>query len=108
MTLQTHIHITTRRTLSPSQLPAARAPAAFVSLNGELFVASGFGAFWVVLKVVALELVIAAATLVVVVLSEDSVVSDEEEELELSFDTEEVSEALAVSVKVDFCVIVLP
>ena len=83
-------------------------PAAFVSLKGELFVASGFGALRVVLKVVALELVIAAATLVVVVLSEESVVSDAEDELELSPKAGDVSEVLAVSVMVDFCVIVLP
>lgn len=60
------------------------------------------------LKVVALELVIAAATLVVVVLSEISVVSDAEDELESSPEVEDVSEALAVSVMVDFCVVVLP
>jgi len=73
-------------------------------LNGELFVASGFGALEVLLRAVSLELVIAAATLVVVkpVVLDDPADPEVEEELESS------PEAVVVSVKVDFSVVVLP
>jgi hypothetical protein len=75
-------------------------------LKGELFVSSGFGALEVLLRVVSLELDITVAALVAVklVLSKDPAEVDGE----LSPDAVVRSEVIAVSVNVDFCVVVLP
>ncbi len=98
------MHAIASKTLIPNQLLVTLPASLLVSLNGELFVSSAFGACEVLLGFATLELVCAAATLVVVklVLSAGAVELMEEEGSEVSPDT------VVVSVNVDFCVVVLP